>query len=233
MDPDDHESLQLSDAPLRVIVADDDPLARRALRDVLQAAGITVIAEAGGGREVIELAVYYRPDVVVMDLVMPGIDGLSATQRILERAPEVRIVILTASEDDELGLVTLRAGACGFLRKSIGVEALPRALQRAREGEAIVTRRLTNRLIEELRHVSRDSTGMRPIRSGLTSREWEVLDMLSRGMSTDDMAEAMVVSIETVRSHVKSVLRKLGVRSRREAVEAASRLRSAVADDYA
>ena len=181
MDPDDHESLQLSDAPLRVIVADDDPLARRALRDVLQAAGITVIAEAGGGREVIELAVYYRPDVVVMDLVMPGIDGLSATQRILERAPEVRIVILTASEDDELGLVTLRAGACGFLRKSIGVEALPRALQRAREGEAIVTRRLTNRLIEELRHVSRDTTGMRPIRSRLTSREWEVLDMLVAG----------------------------------------------------
>jgi DNA-binding NarL/FixJ family response regulator len=231
MDVHEPESLEQNDPPLRVIVADDDPLARRALRDVLQAAGITVIAEACGGREVIELSIYYRPDVVVMDLIMPGIDGLTATQRILERVPEARIVILTASEDDELGLVTLRAGACGFRRKSIGIEALPRALERAREGEAIVTRRLTNRLIEELRHVSRDTTGMRPIRSRLTSREWEVLDMLSQGMSTDEMAGAMVVSIETVRSHVKSVLRKLGVRSRREAVEAASRLRSAVPED--
>jgi two-component system, NarL family, response regulator LiaR len=217
--------------PLRVIVADDDPLARRMLRDLLQMAGITVIAEAGSGREAVELGLYYRPDVVVMDLIMPGVDGLAATRQIVERAPEVRVVILTSSDDDEVGLMTLRAGASGFLCKDVGVEALPRALHCAKNGEAVITRRLTMRLIEDLRTVRQDSTGLRPIRSELTSREWEVLDLLCRDMTTDDIADALVVSVETVRSHVKSVLRKLGVRSRREAVEAASRLRSGSLDD--
>jgi DNA-binding NarL/FixJ family response regulator len=217
--------------PLRVIVADDDPLARRMLRDLLQMAGITVIAEAGSGREAVELGLYYRPDVVVMDLIMPGVDGLAATRQIVERAPEVRVVILTSSDDDEVGLMTLRAGASGFLCKDVGVEALPRALHCAKHGEAVITRRLTMRLIEDLRTVRQDSTGLRPIRSELTSREWEVLDLLCRDMTTDDIADALVVSVETVRSHVKSVLRKLGVRSRREAVEAASRLRSGSLDE--
>jgi DNA-binding NarL/FixJ family response regulator len=217
--------------PLRVIVADDDPLARRMLRDLLQMAGITVIAEAGSGREAVELGLYYRPDVVVMDLIMPGVDGLAATRQIVERAPEVRVVILTSSDDDEVGLMTLRAGASGFLCKDVGVEALPRALQCAKNGEAVITRRLTMRLIEDLRLVRQDSTGLRPIRSELTSREWEVLDLLCRDMTTDEIADSLVVSVETVRSHVKSVLRKLGVRSRREAVEAASRLRSGSFDD--
>jgi two-component system, NarL family, response regulator LiaR len=217
--------------PLRVIVADDDPLARRMLRDLLQMAGITVIAEASSGREAVELGLYYRPDVVVMDLIMPGVDGLAATRQIVERAPEVRVVILTSSDDDEVGLMTLRAGASGFLCKDVGVEALPRALHCAKSGEAVITRRLTMRLIEDLRTVRQDSSGLRPIRSDLTSREWEVLDLLCQEMTTDDIADTLVVSVETVRSHVKSVLRKLGVRSRREAVEAASRLRSGTLDD--
>jgi NarL family two-component system response regulator LiaR len=217
--------------PLRVIVADDDPLARRMLRDLLQMAGITVIAEAGSGREAVELGLYYRPDVVVMDLIMPGVDGLAATRQIVERAPEVRVVILTSSDDDEVGLMTLRAGASGFLCKDVGVEALPRALHCAKAGEAVVTRRLTMRLIEDLRLVRQDSAGLRPIRSQLTSREWEVLDLLCQEMTTDDIADSLVVSVETVRSHVKSVLRKLGVRSRREAIDAASRLRSGALDD--
>ena len=217
--------------PLRVIVADDDPLARRMLRDLLQMAGITVIAEAASGREAVELGLYYRPDVVVMDLIMPGVDGLAATRQIVERAPDVRVVILTSSDDDEVGLMTLRAGASGFLCKDVGVEALPRALHCAKAGEAVITRRLTMRLIEDLRTVRQDSSGLRPIRSQLTSREWEVLDLLCQELSTDDIADTLVVSVETVRSHVKSVLRKLGVRSRREAVEAASRLRSGSLDD--
>ena len=125
---------------LRVVVVDDDPLARRMLRDVLQDAGITVIAEAGGGREAIELSLYYKPDVVVMDLVMPGMDGVAATRQIVEKAPDVKVVMLTSSDSEEVGLMTLRAGASGFLCKSVGVEALPRALRCAREGEAVVSR---------------------------------------------------------------------------------------------
>jgi DNA-binding NarL/FixJ family response regulator len=114
---------QDGDDPLKVIVVDDDPLARRMLRDVLQKAGITVIAEAGGGREAIELSVYYRPDVVVMDLVMPGMDGVAATRQIVDKAPDVRVVMLTSSDSEEVGLMTLRAGASGFLCKSVGCAA--------------------------------------------------------------------------------------------------------------
>jgi NarL family two-component system response regulator LiaR len=217
----------LDDAdPLRVIVVDDDPLARRMLRDVLQEAGIVVIAEAGGGREAIELSNYYKPDVVVMDLVMPGIDGIAATRQIVSQTPDVRVVMLTSSDSEDVGLLTLRAGASGFLCKSVGVDALPRALRCAKDGEAVVSRQLTMRLIEGMRRVREDGAGMRPIRSPLTPREWEVLDLLCQERSTDEIADALVLSVETVRSHIKSVLRKLGVRSRQEAIKAAGHLRS-------
>jgi DNA-binding NarL/FixJ family response regulator len=154
------------------------------LRDVLQKAGITVIAEAGNGREAIELSVYYRPDVVVMDLVMPGMDGVAATRQIVDQAPDVRVVMLTSSDSEEVGMMTLRAGASGFLCKSVGVDALPRALRCARDGEAVVSRALTMRLIEGMRRVREDGSGMRPIRSPLTPREWEVLDLLCQESTT-------------------------------------------------
>jgi len=217
--------------PLRVIVADDDALARRMLRDVLQAAGIVVIAEASGGREAVELSHFYKPDVVIMDLVMPGIDGLAATRQLAAKAPGVKVVILTSSDDDDIGIMTLRAGAVGFLSKSVGLDALPRALRGARDGEAVVSRRMTMKLVEALRRQREDGAGLRPIRSPLTSREWEVLDLLCQGASTDDVAAALVLSAETVRSHVKNVLRKLDVRSRREAVEAAQRMRQGLLAD--
>jgi NarL family two-component system response regulator LiaR len=219
------------DDPLRVIVVDDDPLARRMLRDVLQEAGIVVIAEAGGGREAIELSNYYKPDVVVMDLVMPGIDGIAATRQIVGQTPDVRVIMLTSSDSEEVGLMTLRAGASGFLSKGVGLDALPRALRCARDGEAVVSRQLTMRLIEGMRRVREDGAGMRPIRSPLTPREWEVLDLLCQERSTDDIADTLVLSVETVRSHIKSVLRKLGVRSRQEAIKAAAGLRSGLVLD--
>ena len=127
--------------------------------------------------------------------------------------------------------MTLRAGASGFLCKSVGVDALPRALRCAKDGEAVVSRQLTMRLIEGLRRVRVDGAGMRPIRSPLTPREWEVLDLLCQERSTDDIADALVLSVETVRSHIKSVLRKLGVRSRQDAIKAAARLRSGLVLD--
>jgi two-component system, NarL family, response regulator LiaR len=212
--------------PLRVIVADDDPLARRVVRDALEAGGIVVIAEAVSGREAIELTLHHKPDIVLMDLVMPDGDGIHATRRILASQPDVDIVMLSSCDDDGAALICLRAGATGFLNKRAGVDALPRALRGAAAGEAVISRRLAMRLIESLRRSRPDGAGLRPISSRLTPREWEVLDLLCAGRSTDEIADSLVVSSETVRSHVKNILRKLGVSSRREAVEEARRLRA-------
>lgn len=211
--------------PIRTIVADDDPLARRLVKDALQADGITVIAEASGGREAVELSVHYKPDVVIMDLLMPGIDGLEATRRIQASQPEVRVVVLTSSEDEELGMHTLRGGAAGFLNKTVDLDALPRAVRGVAAGEAAVSRQMTMMLIDRLRHVREGGAGMRPVRSRLTGREWEVLDLLCDGATTDDIADQLVLSTETVRSHVKNLLRKLGVSSRAEAIDIARRVR--------
>jgi two-component system, NarL family, response regulator LiaR len=211
---------------LRVIVVDDDALSRRVVRDSLQAAGIVIIAEASGGREAVELAAYYKPDVVVMDLVMPGLDGLAAMRQIVKKTPEVKVVVLSSSESEELGLLTLREGASGFVCKTVGLDPLPEALRCARAGHAVVSPRLTMRLIERMRRVREDGTGIRPVRSALTPREWEILDLLCQERSTDDIADELVLSIETVRSHIKSIFRKLGVRSRRDAVDAAAGMRS-------
>jgi two-component system, NarL family, response regulator LiaR len=211
--------------PLRVIVADDDPLVRRLIRDTLQMHGVTVVAEAPNGRDAVELALFYRPDVVVMDCMMPELDGIAATRVIYEKAPEVRVVMLTGSDDEALGLRGLRAGAVGFLSKDIELSSLPRALRRAVDGEAAISRRLAMRLVQHVRSTPAAGSGMRPVRSSLTGREWEVLDLLSGGASTEDIARLLVLSTETVRSHLKNLYRKLEVRTREEAAAAAVRLR--------
>ncbi len=211
--------------PLKTIVADDDPLVRRLIRDTLQMDGVTVIAEACNGREAIELALFYRPDVVVMDYMMPELDGIEATQRIFEADPGIRVVLLTGAGDDALALRALRAGASGFLSKDMELASLPRALRCAVNGEAAISRRLAMRLVQHFRTTRAGGTGLRPVRSTLTDREWQVLDLLSGGASNEDIAQSLVLSHETVRTHLKNLYRKLQVRSREQAVEAANRLR--------
>ena len=213
--------------PLRAIIADDDAFARRVIRDALQKAGVTVVAEARNGRQAVELVIYYRPDVVLMDVVMPELDGILATRRIIKELPDQLIIVLTGTEDeeDELGLQAIHAGAAGFLSKDVDIEALPRALEAVRAGEAAISRRMTKRLIERMRRTPNGSAGMRPVKSPLTAREWEVIDLLAAGMSTERIADHLVLSTETVRSHVKNILRKLDVRSREEALAAVERMR--------
>jgi two-component system, NarL family, response regulator LiaR len=210
---------------LRTIVADDDPLVRRLIRETLQLDGMTVIAEAATGREAVELALFYRPDVVVMDYMMPEMDGIEATRRIYDHDPGIRVVLLTGAGDDELGLRGLRAGAAGYLSKEVELDSLPRALRGALDGEAAISRRLAMQLVERYRSAPTGGVGLRPVRSRLTDREWEVLDLLSTGATTDEMARTLVLSPETVRSHLKNLYRKLEVNSRDDAVEAATRLR--------
>ena len=160
---------------------------------------------------------------------MPGLDGIMAMRQIRRQLPEQLVIVLTGagSDDDELGLLALRAGAAGFLSKELEIEALPRALEGLRQGEAAISRRLTLSLIERLRETPGGSSGMRPVKSPLTAREWEVIDLLKESKTTDQIADELVLSPETIRSHVKNILRKLKVRSRHEAVAVADEMRKA------
>ena len=211
---------------MRAVIADDDPFARRVIKDALTESGVLVVAEARNGREAVEFALYYRPDVVMMDVVMPELGGILATRQILKAAPDQLVIVLSGAddEDDEIGLLALRAGAAGFLSKDVDINALPRTLNGVVAGEAAISRRLTKRVIEQLRSAAGVSYGMRPVKSPLTAREWEVIDLLKATRSTDEIAAELVLSTETVRSHVKNVLRKLKVRSREEAVAVTDRI---------
>jgi NarL family two-component system response regulator LiaR len=211
--------------PLRAVIADDDALARRMVRDVLERAGISVVAEAHDGREAVELVRYHRPDIALLDVIMPHLDGIAATRRIVADIPGQVVILLTHSEDEDLGVLGLRAGATGYLSKEVDLQALPRALEGALAGEAAISRSMAKRIIEQLRLQPERGRGLRPVESPLTSREWQVLDLLCEQRTTEQIAETLVLSQETVRTHVKRILRKLGVKSRREAVEVADRLR--------
>jgi DNA-binding NarL/FixJ family response regulator len=211
---------------VRSVLADRDALARRVVRDTLERAGIAVVAETGSGHEVVELATYYRPDVVVVEHLLRGIDGIEVTRLLRAHERSFRIVMLTTAPGDDLPLRALAAGAVGFIRKDEELDALPRALRGVRDGQAAISRRLTLTLVEHYQAAGAVRAGLRPVHSGLSDREWQVLDLLAGGATTDEVAEMLVLSRETVRTHVKRVYRKLGVRSRDAAVSAAAHLRS-------
>jgi two-component system, NarL family, response regulator LiaR len=211
---------------VRVLIADDDPLARAAIKAAIEEGGdFTVCGEAATGFEAITMAGETGPEVIVMDVVMPELDGVAATRRIVRDAPETKIIMLATLEDEELALLALRSGATGYLPKRMNLQTLPRVLGCVLAGEAAISRALTARLVERFRLLPESSEGVRPVRSDLTSREWEVLDLLCAGQSTERIAGDLGMSIETVRSHVKRILRKLGVHSRAEAVEMAEAIR--------
>ena len=209
-----------------MVIADSDPLARRVIRDALQdGAGFVIPGEASTGMEAVELSLHYRPELTLMEVSLPGMDGLAATRRILAAAPDVRVLIFSLHDGEETQLEALQAGASGFLSKNVPVDVVPRVVQRVVDGEAAISRRITMRLIERLRLLPEGGTGMRPVRSPLTPREWEVLDLLCEGRDTKQIAEALVLSEETIYTHTKNLLRKLTVHSRQEAVEVAQQLR--------
>lgn len=214
-----------SDKKLRVIIADDDALVRRQVREALQQGGLVVVADATNGREAVELARHYRPDVVLMDVVMPVLDGIKATELIARDAPATQVVMLTGGDEDELGFLGLKAGAAGFISKEVSNEAILRAVRGVHSGEAAFSRHLSRQLVERFQSLPPGGIGLRPVRSALTPREWEVLDLLCEAKGTNEIADALVVSVETVRSHIKNLLRKLGVSSRQEAVALAGALR--------
>ena len=213
----------------RVLVADPDQLARRALTDSLRAGGaLTVIAQASDGVEAVELARHYRPDVVLIATSLSGLDAAATCEQIVRGDTEIRVVVLATAPDLDLETRVVRAGASGFVIKTAESDSIARALAVVIAGNAIISPELTARLVERLRRTPADGTGTRPVRSKLTNREWEILDLVCGGLGTREIADSLYLSPETVNSHVKNVLKKLGVHSRAAAVEAAGMLRSDV-----
>jgi DNA-binding NarL/FixJ family response regulator len=216
-----------SEERLRVLVVDDDPLVRRMIRDALAPAGILVVGEAHNGRDAVRAARYYKPDIILLDVVMPGVDGLTALEQMMaDRKIESKIVILSVRGEHDLGYLALRKGAVGYLNKDLDLGALPRVLRDVSDGGAALSRSFTADLARRLRDVSEGGIGMRPIQSVLTTREWEIVDHLCLARSTEQIAEGLVLSTETVRTHIKNILRKLGVHSRAEVVDLVQRLRA-------
>ncbi|UBU08321.1 response regulator [Nonomuraea gerenzanensis] len=207
--------------PLRVIIADDQALVRTGFRMILAADGIEVTAEAADGAEAVEAARRSRPDVVLMDIRMPRMDGIQATRRILadDAAGATRVLILTTYDLDHYVYTALAAGASGFLLKDVSPEHLVAAVTLVRTGDALLAPTITRRLVE--RFARRDDAGPpAPHRdlSELTARELEVLRLLATGLSNIELAERLTLSPATVKTHVARILAKLGLRDRVQAV---------------
>ncbi|HUB76137.1 MAG TPA: response regulator transcription factor [Solirubrobacteraceae bacterium] len=214
---------------VRMILIDPDPLSRHALSDGLRADGrFTVIAQAESTTEGVELALHYRPALVVIANAVPGGEAVEATRRIAAAGAGARVVLLSAARALELEMSAVRAGASGFVDKGAGAPAIAHALAAVAAGESVISREMTRHLVDRLRATPKDGYGIRPVKSPLTDREWEILDLICAGSSTREMADSLFLSTETVNSHVKRILRKLGVHSRSEAVEAAGRMRSTI-----
>jgi DNA-binding NarL/FixJ family response regulator len=203
-----------------VVVADDQALVRGGFSMILGAAGIPVVAEAADGEQAVAAVLKYRPDVVLMDIRMPEMDGLEATRRILAApaARDCRIIILTTFDLDQYVYAALSAGASGFLLKDVSPEQLVAAVRLVRTGDALLAPSITRRLVA--RFAPRDS-GRLPVHGNLaelTPRELEVLGLLARGLSNAELAAQLTLSEATVKTHVARILAKLQLRDRVQAV---------------
>jgi DNA-binding NarL/FixJ family response regulator len=210
----------------RILIVDDHPLTRSALGDLLSQHAFDVVADAGDGESAIELAQRLQPDLILLDLSLPGIGGLETLPRLREAAPGAEVVVLTASgtEDDLLGAI--RGGAAGYLLKSEAPERIVEFLRSVARGEAALSGAIARRLLETVRESGGRTSGVPDsIAAVLTARELEILLLLDQHLDTHDIAKRLFISEHTVRSHVKSLLRKLGVSSRKEALEALERAR--------
>ncbi|WP_020523849.1 response regulator [Catelliglobosispora koreensis] len=205
--------------PLRVVVADDQALVRTGFRMILTSDGMEVVAEATNGAEAIEAVRRTKPDVVLMDIRMPEMDGLEATRRILTGAPgEPRIIILTTFDLDHYVYAALAAGASGFLLKDVTPEHLVASVRLVRSGDALLAPAITRRLVERFAGRSQAATTVHHDLSTLTPRELEVLQLLAQALSNAELAASLHLSEATVKTHVARILAKLGLRDRAQAV---------------
>ena len=203
---------------IKILVVDDHAMLREGMRNLLeQESDFELAGEACDGEEAIKMAKEHRPDVIIMDIVMPKLDGVGATQRIKELSPETSILVLTAYSDIRYIIGLLEAGACGYLLKNSPGKEVIRAIRAVRAGESVLDPEVTKKLVQRLATISkvpeeRESNGH------LTAREMEILKWASRGMSNKEMSEKLFISLRTVKAHMTNIFNKLGCSSRTDAI---------------
>ena len=203
--------------PLRVLIADDHPLFRKGMRALLTATpGTEVVGEATTGQEAIELAAALQPDVILMDLQMPGINGIEATRQILHTSPHIRILVVTLFEDDASIFTALRAGARGYILKDAQEEEMLRAIQAVGSGEAIFSPAIATRLMDFF--AAPRPAAPKEIFPTLTEREREILQMIARGRTNNEIAKELALSSKTVGNYVSNIFSKLQVADRAQAI---------------
>ena len=203
------------DEPIRILVADDHSGFRSGVRALLETqVGLAIVGEAETGAEAVQLAQVLQPDVVLMDLSMPGLDGIAATRRIVEATPHVAVLVLTMADDDAAVFDALRAGARGYLLKGADRLELNRAIRAVAAGEAIFGPNVARRLMAYFASAPMAA----PAFPELSDREREILELIARGMSNQQIVDRLVISPQTVRNHVSNIFSKMQVRDRAEAV---------------
>jgi DNA-binding NarL/FixJ family response regulator len=209
---------------IRVLVADDQRVVREGLEMLLRLLpGVEVVGSAADGDEAVALAGRLRPDVVLMDLGMPRCDGVEATRRLRERQPAIQVLILTTYADDRSVVTALRAGARGFLTKDAGADQIAQALRAMMRGEAAIDPAVQHHLVAAVAATGPEEAAAEPLPDGLTPREAEVVSLIAAGLSNAEIADRLVITEATVKSHVNHLFGKTGVRDRAQAVAYAYR----------
>jgi DNA-binding NarL/FixJ family response regulator len=202
---------------LRVLLVDDHDLFRTGLRNLLETNGLAIAGEASSGAEAVSSVAELAPDVVVMDLNMPGMTGVEATRQIATAAPLTRVVVLTISEEEEDVLNAIVAGACGYLLKDASIQDLIRGIHAAAVGESLISPHIASKVLQRLRATTADSAGAETIRAELSDREIEVLKLIANGKDNAEIARELVISPKTVKNHISNILMKLQIENRIQA----------------